>query len=370
MPSRPFAKGHDPVKLARALKTPNRPGIWEDLGLTGTLKLVSPRAQLKRPPAELLCPPCPEDDSEETARELASVARAVLSADQPIDLRTVSALLTKTVLPGNAQSLHPFYRVREGFYGTTPQTRDAILRGNVPEPQRFGLSSLIMTPRVLASAFHQDEPYFYGLTAATLLSQLRVPRSSLFPPLPCESGFVSYGGTLQLQCLLPTAAELAMRAAWYEKFRVSRRRRPEELAADPASLYPTWREIGAPLLRTYGGCLPMLIAEGCPGHASYPSGHAVIGGAVCTVLLAHFEDMPMQASDGSPSTTHAEIRKLGWDFGDAREILGIHYRSDIREGLLLGQRAALLVLREARQRSAEPWGTATFTGFDGKAVTV
>jgi len=203
-----------------------------------------------------------------------------------------------------------------------------------------------------------------------LLNGLRVPRSSLFPPLPCESGFVSYGGTFQLQYLLPAAAELAMRAAWYEKFRVSRRRRPEELAADPASLHPIWKEIGAPLLAPYGGCLPMLIAEGCPPHSSFVSGHGAIGGAVCTGLLAHFADVPMLASDGSPSTTHAEIRKLGWNFGDAREILGIHYRSDIVQGLLLGQRAALLVLREARQRSAEPWGTTTFVGFDGKAVTV
>lgn len=372
MTSKAFAKGHDPVKLAAALRNPRRQGVWNDLGITGTMKLVSPRAQLKRPCSrELLCPPCPEDDSEQTARELAAVARAVLLADQPIDRQRVSALLTQQVRPGNAQQLEPRYRVREGFYGTTTRTRDAILRGTVPEPQRFGPAlEGITTPRALASVFHQDEPYWFILTAAVLLSQLRVPRSTLFPPLPGEVGFVSYGGTLQLQCMLAAAAELAMRATWYEKVMVSRRRRPEELAADPVSLHPIWHEIGAPLLAPYGGCLPMLIAEGSPLHSSYVSGHAAIAGAGCTVLLAHYADVAVVAEDGVTFRSHDEIRKLGWNFGESREILGIHYRSDIVEGLMLGQRAALMVLREAKCKAAEPWGTVTFKGFDGKPVMV
>lgn len=369
MTSKPFAKGHDPAKLSRALANPTQPGIWDDLGITGTMLPVSPWAQLTPPPAELRCPPCPADDSEITARELADVARAVIGADQPIMRGAVSRLLWSAVSAGTAQVLRPEYLGRAGFYGTTPATRDQILLGRIPERQRYGSASRIVTPRALASAFHQDEPYWYGLTAAVLLQQAKTPRSSLFPALPTRARFVGDGGTLSLHCLMAEAADLAMRACWYEKWVTNRRRRPEELAADPGSLHPIWQQIGAPLL-PYGGCLPMLIAEGSPGHPAYPSGHAVIGGAVCTVLLATFADVRMAASDGSMSTTHAEIRKLARNYGDARITLGIHYESDVAEGLALGERAAVMVLREAKAKAEQPWGATTFTGVSGRPITI
>jgi membrane-associated phospholipid phosphatase len=370
MTSKPFAKGHDHNKMTAALANPTAPGIWDDLGITGTMRPVSPWAQLTPPPAELLCPPFPPDNSETTARELAAVAQAVINADQPIALSSVSRFLTSDIPVGRAQTIRPQYQPRTGFYGTTPTTRDAILRGNTPERQQFGTPSRIGTPRVLASVFHQDEPFWFGLTAAMLLHWGNFPRSSLFPNLPTRSRFLGDGGILSLHCLLAEAADLAMRACWYTKWSGARRRRPEELAADPASLHPIWREIGAPLLEPYSGCLPMLVAEGAPCHPAYPSGHAVIGGAVATVLLATFADRPMAASDQSPSTTHVELRKLAWNYGDARIILGIHYYSDVDEGLALGERAALLVLRQAKARAEQPWGSVTFRGVTGQVHTV
>ena len=368
--NKPFSKGHDPEKLSRALANPTAPGAWNDLGITGTMRPVSPWAQLTPPPPELLCPPFPPDDSEATAHELAAVARAVIEADQPIALQTVSRFLTSGISVGRAQTIQPQYQGRAGWYGTTPATRDEILAGRVPEPQRFNASSRITTPRVLASAFHQDEPYWFGLTAAMVLQSAGTPRSSLFPALPTRSRFVGDGGTLSLHCLLAEASDLAMRACWHAKWAGPRRRRPEELAADPGSLHPIWQQIGAPLLAPYGGCLPMLIAEGSPCHPSYVSGHAVIGGAVATVLLAAFADRKMAASDQSASTTHEELRKLARNFGDARVILGIHYQSDVDEGIALGERAALLVLRQAKARAEQPWGTVTFRGVTGLTHTI
>jgi membrane-associated phospholipid phosphatase len=366
----PFSKGHDHIKLTAALADPTAPGIWDDLSITGSQRPVSPWAQLTPPPAELLCPPFPPDDSETTARELAAVARAVIDADQLIALNSVSRFLTSDIPVGRAQTIRPTYQPRAGFYGTTPATRDAILRGNTPERQQFSPPSRITTPRVLGSLMHQDEPFWFGLAAALLLQWSGTPRSSLFPPLPTRSRFVGDGGILSIHCLLAEATDLAMRACWHTKWAGPRRRRPEELAADPGSLHPIWQEVGAPLLAPYNGCLPMLVAEGSPCHPAYPSGHAVIGGAVCTVLLAAFAARPMAASDQSPSTTHEELRKLAKNFGEARIILGIHYQSDVDEGLALGERAALLVLRQAKARAEQPWGSVTFQGVTGQVHTV
>jgi membrane-associated phospholipid phosphatase len=366
----PFSKGHDHIKLSRALADPTAPGVWNDLGITGSQRPVSPWAQLTPPPAELLCPPFPPDNSETTARELAAVAQAVINADQPIALNSVSRFLNSDIPVGRAQTIRPQYQPRSGFYGVSPATRDAILRGNTPERQQFSPPSRITTPRVLASLMHQDEPFWFGLAAALLLQWSGTPRSSLFPPLPTRSRFVADGGTLSLHCLLAEAADLAMRACWHAKWAGPRRRRPEELAADPGSLHPIWQQIGAPLLEPYSGCLPMLIAEGSPCHPAYPSGHAVIGGAVATVLLAAFAARPMAASDQSPSTTHEELRKLARNFGEARITLGIHYQSDVDEGLALGERAALLVLRQAKAKAEQPWGSVTFRGVTGQAHTV
>ncbi len=370
MTSKPFTKGHDHAKLTRAIANPTAPGIWDDLGITGTMRPVSPWAQLTPPPAELLCPPFPPDNSETTARELAAVATAVIGADRPIAIGSVSRFLTSDIPVGRAQIIKPLYQPRAGLYGVTPATRDAILRGNTPEPQRYSPPSRITTPRVLASVFHQDEPFWHGLTAAMLLQAANIPRSSLFPNLPTRSRFVGDGGTLSLHCLLAEAADLAMRACWYAKWSGPRRRRPEELAADPASLHPIWQQIGAPLLAPYSGCLPMLVAEGSPCHPAYPSGHAVIGGAVVAVLLAAFQDRPMATSATSEFTTHEELRKLARNFGEARIMLGIHYESDVTEGIALGERAALLVLRRAKDRAEQPWGSVTFRGVTGLTHTV
>jgi membrane-associated phospholipid phosphatase len=379
MPSKPFAKGHVPADLTRALAS-NTTADWRVIRLTGTAKLVSPRAAQRRTdsnrPAgnvitgDLLCPRPPEDDSEETARELAEVARAVLRPGEFLQEMGVSSLLTREVTPGNSLSIPPLHKTRVGLYGATSATRDEILRGNVPEPQRFGPPEPVTTPAGMIAAFHQDRPDLLGRFAAMVLDQLRVPRSSLFPALPAEAGFTSYGGAVQIDCLIGAAVQTAMRAAWYEKWQVSRRRRPEELAADPGSLHPIWAEIGEPLLRPFAGCLPMPLAEGCPLHPAYPSGHAVIGGAVGTVKKAFYANSIIQSAAGTASSVHREIDLLIANYGFSRMMMGIHFRSDIIEGIRLGERAALRHLRVAKAESCEPWGSVTFNLFDGQPVTI
>jgi hypothetical protein len=400
MTTTPFTKGHDAALLAAALKTPNKPGIWDNLGLTGTMRLVSPRAALLAKTAPSLPPP-PADDSRTTAAELFEIALAVGRADTPFHLLQdqptlapfaaelqgqaafrfdashagpyVSQLLLRDI-PINAAPVPQLYRLRTGFYGATPATNTELLAGRIPEPQTWGAPQRINTPRALASAVHQDPPYLLALHAAFILAAIAQP-SGLFAPGPHEMGFVSDGGPVQLHCLLAAVVQTAMRAAWLAKFQIYRRRRPEELFADQSCLHPDWQRLALPSLQHITPrCLPRLYAEGCPLHSDYPSGHAVIGGAAATLLKAWFADgpwpNPVESRDGAnldpvaaPLTIHGEINKLAHNYGWGRNFAGIHYRSSCRGGMLLGEAIALQALRGISGRQV------TFRGFSGAPVT-
>jgi hypothetical protein len=267
-----------------------------------------------------------------------------------------------------------------------------MLRGAPIESQTFGAEVYIHTPRAMASAMHQDPPYLMGLHSMLILDGLRVPRSSLFPALPAEAGFTDYGGAAAAQCLLAEASDAAFRDCWklkYDPDPQRRRARPEELLARPELLHPIWRERGAPLLAPWGGRLPLPIAEGCPPHPSWISGHAATAAAEAVEMMATYRDgpwplAPIQASpDGlslvpassSTLTVHGELRKYAWNksFG-GRGALGVHFRSDVTAGLLVGQAAAVRVLRqrkaEAEALGLAPWGTVTFQGFGGQLITI
>jgi hypothetical protein len=231
-----------------------------------------------------------------------------------------------------------------------------------------------------------------GLHSMLILDGLRVPRSSLFPPLPAEAGFTDYGGPAAAQCLLAEASDAAFRDCWRLKFDPDpqcRRARPEELLARQEVLHPIWHERGAPLLAPWGGRLPLPIAEGAPMHPAWVSGHAATAAAEAVVMMAIYRDGPLplvpsiQASpDGlqlipastSALTVHGELRKFAWNKGFGRCPLGVHYRSDVTAGLLVGQAAAVRVLRqrkaEAEALGLAPWGEVTFEGFGGQLITI
>jgi hypothetical protein len=420
MSSRPFAKGHDPEDLTNALAT-NQEIAWRTIRLAGAAKLASPRLGLLPPPEVPGLGPCPEDDSAQTAVELIELAFAVRlmdvpwrsirdtiqqignpleglgevlqgpvrpvsvfrQADQTNPEPYVSQLLLLAIQAGGLRS-EQRYRLRSGWYGYTPEAQEAMLAGRPIETQAFGPETYIHTPRALASAMHQDPPYKMGLDSAFLLDSLRVKRSTLFPPLPAEAGFTSYGGPAQLQCLIAAASDQAFRDCWQLKYSGHRRARPEELLSTPEVLHPLWHERGAALLAPYGGRFPLIIAEGSPMHSSRPSGHAATAGAEATVLMACYQDMAWPASlvqasfDGlsliptssSSLTVHGELRRFAWNKGFGRCLLGVHYRSDVVAGLMVGQAAAIRVLKAAKAAALEPWGSTTFTGFDGQPVTI
>jgi membrane-associated phospholipid phosphatase len=309
------------------------------------------------------------------------------------------------VLPITAGSVsfEQRHRQRIGAYGVTAETQAAMLMGQPIETQAYGAETYINTPRALGSAVHQDPPYWLPLHAAILLDNLRVPVSSLFPPLPAERGFISYGGAANLHCTLARAVEAALVECWCMKW-THRARRPEELLADQGSLHTLWHERFAPLLEPWGGRMPFPIVEGSPMHPTWPAGHPVIAGAAATVMKAFrangpwpvlraaallaaagHDNIPGGIAQASPDgnrlfpaqgnlTVHGEIDRMAWAIGFGRLPLGVHLRDDVMTGLLVGQMAAVKVLRRERDEAAElglaPWGSTTFAGFFGTTVTI
>jgi hypothetical protein len=426
MPNQPWSKGHVPETLTFALVAPpeQRDAAFRAIALQGRSRLASPRFGILPWPIVGL-PPFPADDSAQTAAELVELATLLTrvadtpfrnirntfwSQGNPLDGLSetllgptrpssvfrpeeqtapepyISQLLLLPV-PMGAMKAEQRYTLRTGAYGVTPETRAAMLRGSPTETQRYGESVYIHTPRALASAMHQDPPYLMGLHALLILQSLGVRPSSLFPALPAEAGFTSYGGPAFAQCLLAEASDRAFRDCWIVKYNPDpqqRRARPEELLATPERLHPLWHERGAPLLREWNGYLPLPIAEGSPLHPSWVSGHAATAAAEAVILMALLADSPwpgapLQASNDGTSlvtanttalTIHREIRKWAWNKSFGRVALGVHYRSDITAGLLLGQAAAVQLLQETKAASLEPWGTTAFIGFDGQVVII
>jgi hypothetical protein len=117
------------------------------------------------------------------------------------------------------------------------------------------------------------------------------PGQSL-PRAPAQSGGVSFGAADILD-QVARSANAAMKAAWYHKWLVHRRLRPEEAGGrihhhlTGTKAYPLHPKLtnSAVLERLYstqGSYLcPQADPEGCPTHPAYPGATATIGGAGC-----------------------------------------------------------------------------------------
>ena len=65
-----------------------------------------------------------------------------------------------------------------------------------------------------------------------------------------------------------------------------------------------------------------------------------------------------------------ELNKLAGNIGMARNLAGIHWRSDHDQALLLGENVALSLLRDQGATFNESFAGFTFAKFDGTIVTV
>ena len=191
-------------------------------------------------------------------------------------------------------------------------------------------------------------------------------------------------------------ANYSLKAAWYQKWYVHKRLRPEEFGGAVHNLrrravnYPIHSDVldSSALEILYGKSrtylLPQAYAEGCPTHPSYPAGHAVVAGACATVLKAFFDEAfeirrPVEAAaDGLSLVSYrgpdlnvgGELNKLAANIAIGRNAGGVHWRSDAIEGLKLGQEVAINLMKEERGCLNERFDGLGLTKFDGKPAVL
>ncbi len=118
-------------------------------------------------------------------------------------------------------------------------------------------------------------------------------------------------------------------------------------------------------------------------NSGLPAGHAAIAGACATMLKAFFNGSfavqnPVQAADDGLSlsaysgqlTVGNELNKLAANISLGRDIAGVHWRSDGIEGIRLGEKVAIQILKDYRETYNESFGGFSFTKFDGTSVNI
>ncbi|WP_330632608.1 vanadium-dependent haloperoxidase [Halocatena halophila] len=256
----------------------------------------------------------------------------------------------------------------------------------------------IATGRDLAALVNFDPSYHvYVMAALTLLDQGISMNPALQYMTDAGNKIFDYidGGPVALLDLIGRAARNALLTAWYHKWRVHLRLRPETFAGRIHSQRIDSRYYGISDLvfesnalteieeNTGTAFLPLAYKEGAPVHPAYPSGHSTIAGACGTVLKTFFknEDWPgelfVPVDHGASRTTvpvpanhqgvHQEIDKLMSNMGLGRLFAGVHYYSDHYWGIKLGEQTAVAMLRDVLDQAYTDGRdvTPTFTEYFG-----
>ncbi|HDX9580050.1 TPA: vanadium-dependent haloperoxidase [Bacillus pseudomycoides] len=259
-------------------------------------------------------------------------------------------------------------------------------------------SRYIRNGRDLGEFVHQDFSFQACLSACLIL--MSFGDAALSPSNPylyskTQKGFATFGSPHILD-LVGRTAKAALEAAWFQKFLVHRRLRPEEFGGrvqnqlTGAAKYPINSELlnsqaVSQVFSKFGTyLLPMAYPEGCPTHPAYPSGHACFVGAGVTVLKAFFNEsfiipQPVVADAnglsllpyfGQSLTIGDELNKLACNIGIGRDMAGVHWRTDMSEGIMLGEAVAIGILHDYKKTYNENFSGFTFTKFDGTTITI
>ncbi len=267
-----------------------------------------------------------------------------------------------------------------------------------PSPNVFDPTPrYIRNGRDLGEWNHRDFT-FQGFIGAALIL-LGFGPAALSPTNPylrtaTQNSFATFGAPHILD-FVARATRAADEAAWYQKWLVHRRLRPEEFGGrvhnvlTGAANYPINQELlnsqaVTGVFEKFGSyLLPQAYAEGCPTHPAYPAGHACVAGAGATMLKAFFREsfiIPNPVAAGADGlellpytgpllTVGGEINKLAANVGLGRNAAGVHYRSD-GEGLKLGEAVAIGILQDYRKTYNEDFGGFSFTKFDGTTIII
>lgn len=253
-------------------------------------------------------------------------------------------------------------------------------------PERY-----IVTGRDLARYVHKDFTYQAYQNAALILLGWGTnvwDDGNPYKTAARQGAFIDMGAG-EILDMVARAANAGLRAAWFQKWNVHRRLRPEEYGGlaqnNPNLLHAQFKS--SPILmkvrNQYGNSLlPMAYPEGAPTHPAYPAGHATISGACATVLKAFFKEdaeipSPVQPNYSGKAleaadevlTVGGEINKLASNISLGRDWAGVHYRSDGTDGLLLGEEVGISILKD--WRNAHPkLPTLTLKKFNGEEIEI
>ena len=271
----------------------------------------------------------------------------------------------------------------------------------------------IRNGRDLAAFTHVDVLYQAFFTGFLVMAGLGVP---LNPGNPynhsaSQKAFGTLGGPDAAGTLAEVATR-ALKAAWFHKYIVNLRLRPEEYGAlvhaRKANLTPMPMAAAAlhadvlnsaalPLVNSANGSylLPQAFPEGSPTHPCYPTGHGTVAGACITAAKFFFDatqkvrpfllhagrDVSVPSSDGlslQPYTGadrdvldfNGELNKLAYNISFGHGIhSGIHFRSSTYWSILLGEQVALSILKDRAKSYNEPFRI-NITRLDGTLETI
>jgi len=257
--------------------------------------------------------------------------------------------------------------------------------------------------RDLAAWTHTDVLYQAYFVAYLVLNTIRAPLNPGNPYIGSrtENGFGTFGGP-DFAATLAEVATRALKAAWYQKWQVHLRPRPEHTGGlvhliKTGQGANTTAKLSNVILNSQGlqqsfnkhgsWLLSQAFPEGSPTHPSYPTGHGVVGGACITVLKFFFDGNfvipnpmvpaddglsldPYSGADAGQLTVNGELNKLGHNVSFGHGIhSGIHWRSDTDVSLKLGEAVALSVLHDKAQTYNEKF-TVQLIKFDGTTATI
>jgi len=276
----------------------------------------------------------------------------------------------------------------------------AIQRGSAPTtPITFDPTPrYIYSARAMGEYVHVDVTFQSYLNAALIMfsyGPAALDPNNPYLTSPNQGGFVTFG-LADIADLVTKAANVALKGAWWQKWLVHRRLRPEVMAGRIENQLNGSKNYGidaeilssnavANLQSANGNALlPMAFPEGSPTHPSYPAGHATNAGACATILKAFFnEDFvipnPVEASAdglsldpwaGAPLTLGGEINKLANNISLGRDAAGVHYRSDGIDGVSVGEQQAIGVLADYSRGYNEDFAGFSLHRFDGQELLI
>lgn len=251
--------------------------------------------------------------------------------------------------------------------------------------------------RALGQYVHLDvlfQGYFNAAMILAAFGAVALDRANPYLDSSTQGGFATFGGPHVFD-MVAKAARVGLEGAWFHKWLVHRRLRPEVFAGRIENQLAGVKDYGvhpdvldsdavARVYQAYGtALLPQAYPEGSPTHPAYAAGHSVVAGACATILKAFFDEDfvipdPVQASadglalepwSGEDLTLGNEVNKLASNISLGRCTAGVHYRSDGR-GQQVGERQAIGILQDYSLTYNEQFDGFTLTKLDGERIRI